>query len=117
MESLILLIIGMTIYYLAYISPKTDKILYGFSGMILLFSAIAGFSSSSYFPIGEDVQYTYDAQDKLISEQKTTTYSDSRLATNALPIVSLLMGLYILIALGVDSNIENGRSSKSKDRK
>ena len=120
MESLIFLILGLVIYYLAYISPKTDKILYGFSGILLLFSAIAGFSSNSYIPIGEEIQYTHTTQNNqtiIDTESRSYTYSNSRLTSFALPVLTLFLSLYILIALGLDSQSQNGRSSKSGNEK
>ncbi len=109
MESLIFLVLGLIIYWLSYISPQTDKIFYGFSGLLLLFSSISGFVDNSYFITGQEVITTND--NGITTETSTYIYSDSNFSSFVLPMTILFLSLYVFSALAVDNN-KNGRSKK-----
>lgn len=110
MISYILLVCGFVFYYLSYKSPKTDLILYGISGIFFMLAALAGFLGYGDIPTGETIVYNYTSinNETLIANQITIpTYSGNIIFTSAVPIIEFLIGLYILIALGVDPSKQN----------
>lgn len=109
-----ILIIGAIFYYLAYQSPKTDKILYTFSGFFFLVAAITGFLGYGDINIAETITYTYTTfnNDTVINtELHSLVPSGSKIFSVYLPLLEFLAGLYILIVFATENKNENRKQS------
>lgn len=118
MMNILVLLVAAVLYYLSYKSPKTDLILYGFSGIFFLIAALAGFNGYSDIQTGETISYTYTTfnnQTVIDAETHVPAYSDSSLFNTYLPIVEFLLGLYILIALAVEGK-PDGETKQSRNK-
>lgn len=111
-------IIAGLLYFLAYISPQTDKILYFFSGFFFLFAGILGFSGYGDIVTGETITYDYgnvtghSNNPVIIAEIKTLNYSESDLFNNYLPLTLILLSLYIFVAMF--TNLRYGENDKQR---
>jgi len=103
-------IIAGLLYFLAYISPNTDKVVYFFSGFFFLFAGIIGFAGYGDIVTGETIQYNYGnvtghtGNPVIVEETKTLNYSNSDLFTNYLPLTFVILSLYIFVAMFTNLN-------------
>lgn len=116
MLSFIIIVLALSLYFLSHHSPKSDLIIYGFSAILFLVAGVAGFSGLGDIPIGETITYTYTTIDNqtVVSEQtQNNIYSNSKFFNNVIPLITFLIGLYMLIVLALDKPRENGREKQS----
>lgn len=96
-------------YAMSYLSPETDKFLYGLSGLLFIVAGASGFIYDEYsgIPIGETVSYSYTQVDNqtVVSEETTRTdYLDSTYYPESLAVIFLLTGLILWTFLGLEES-------------
>lgn len=77
-----------------------------------MLAALSGFAGFGDIQTGEQITYNYttvDNQSVVSQETVTPIYSDHIIFTSGLPIIEFLIGLYILIALGVEDKYGTGK--------
>lgn len=91
--NLSIILFACIIYYLSYISPRSDLFLYGISATLFLIAGVSGYLGFS------DVVISYTTQ--TISGIITTVpiYSKSIVWNHILPLLEVLISLYMFIML------------------
>ena len=101
MELFILSILGAVFYFLSYVSPKTDRIMYGFSATLFLLAAMSGFLGFSDIVTGESVTFSYNSDNLVESKVVQNIYSESTIFSVFLPLTLFFVSLYLYLTLGI----------------
>lgn len=120
MLSFVLLLIGFVFYYLSYKSPRTDFILYGISGIFFILAAIAGFAGYGDIETSHMISYTYTTVNNttvIATETYLPIYSEHIILNKGVPIIEILVGLYILSVLGIETRQDEPRREKQSGNK
>ena len=111
---IILLGLGVVFYFLSYLSPKTDLMMYTVAATFFLMAGIAGLMGYT-IQTGETISYSYTTinnQTVIANEVHTPIYGETFLFKTGLPMLGVLLTLYMIMILSV----ENGRGSDSKPK-
>lgn len=107
MLSLIVLAIGLIMYAIAYISPRTDIILYIISGIFFIFAGFLGLAGHGDIQTGTEIIKTTDTTYTVFP-----VYSGLDFFNSYLPIVEILIGIYLIF----NGAIANGRGTESASK-
>lgn len=112
METFILTFLALVLYFLAYQSPKTDRFLYLYSGILFVIASIFGFTGGQDIQVGEEISYNYTTvgnQTVIDTETRTAIYSESTYFVRLFPLFEFWLGLYMILMFVLEGRQDGNR--------
>lgn len=102
--NLSLVLLACILYYLAYISPRTDLLLFSLSSILFLFAGFSGVYGFSDVEIGSNTVATYNTTTNQVIAYGVPVYSKNPIFNLYLPLIEILLGIGLFVSFVIDLN-------------